>query len=52
MNSVIVANNINLAIAFPESLPEVTQQLAEESVVLLSTTTRIESFRLSALSSQ
>src|SRR5262249_8468940 len=35
MNSVIVANDINLAIAFPEDLLEVIQQLAEEGVVFL-----------------
>src|SRR5262245_39834409 len=35
MNPVIVANDINLAIAFPEGLPEVIQQFAEEGVVFL-----------------
>ena len=35
MNSVIVANDINLAIAFPEDLLEVIQQLADEGVVFL-----------------
>src|SRR5215510_15218375 len=35
MNLVIVANDINLAIAFPETLLKVIQQLAEEDVVFL-----------------
>src|SRR5262245_42322960 len=35
MNPVIVANDINLAIASPETLLEVIQQLAEEGVVFL-----------------
>src|SRR5262245_27675960 len=35
MNLVIVANHINLAIAFPAGLPEVIQQFAEEGVVFL-----------------
>jgi len=35
INSVIVANDINLAIAFPEDLLEVIQQLAEEGLVFL-----------------
>src|SRR5215813_11166656 len=35
MNLVIVANHINLAIAVPETLLKVIQQLAEEGVVFL-----------------
>src|SRR5512145_2234881 len=35
MNPVIVANDINLAIAFPETLLKMIQQLAEEGVVFL-----------------
>src|SRR5215471_12935889 len=35
MNAVIVANDINLAIALPETLPEMIQQPAEQDVVFL-----------------
>jgi len=35
MNPVIVANDINLAISFPETLLKMIQQLAEEGVVFL-----------------